>query len=145
MPKTVHVHVTEHEGRYLASTGSPWEAKIGYSRAVRVGERIFVTGTVGIEADGSYAPTAAEQARRALTIITATIRALGGDLPGVTRTRMYLTNIDDWQAVGAVHGEIFGAIRPATTLVQVAALIDKAALIEIEADAVLRPEMVNIL
>lgn len=100
MPNTVQVSVNEHEGRYLASTGSPWEAKIGCSRAIRVDDRIFVTGTVGIEADGSYTTTAGEQARRASTIITATLRALGADLPGVTRMRMYLTNIGDWQEVG---------------------------------------------
>ncbi len=95
-----------------------------------------MTGTVGIEADGTFAPSLAAQSRRALTIIQAAIEALGGSLDDVVRTRMYVTDISKWEELGGVHGEFFGAIRPATTLVEVTKLIDGAALVEIEADAI---------
>jgi enamine deaminase RidA (YjgF/YER057c/UK114 family) len=144
MPHTVKVTVTEHDGRQRASTGSPWEAKVGYSRAVRARDMIFVTGTVGLEADGTFAPTAEAQARRALTIMLTTIHALGGTAAGVVRTRIYVTDINDWEAIGRAHAEVFGDVRPATTMVEVARLIDPAARVEIEADAVLRPEVTMI-
>jgi enamine deaminase RidA (YjgF/YER057c/UK114 family) len=118
------------------STGSAWEPKMGYSRAVRKGDMIFVTGTVGINADKTYTPEVGAQARRSLAIIKGAIEALGGRITDVVRTRMYVTDVSKWEAVAAVHGEIFGEIRPATTIVEVARLIDDAALIEIEADAV---------
>ena len=97
---------------------------------MRVGATIAVTGTVGINADGTFPKTAGEQTRRALQIIQAAIEALGGRLDDVVRTRMFVTDISQWEAVGAVHGEIFGTIRPATTMVEVAKLIDAAALVE---------------
>ena len=136
MPDSVKVTVTTSGNRRSASTGSAWEPKIGYARAVRVGGQIAVTGTVGIEADGTFAPTLAAQSRRALTIIRAAIEALGGTLDDVVRTRMYVTDISKWGELGEVHGEFFGAIRPATTMVEVTKLIDAAALVEIEADAI---------
>lgn len=136
MSQDVKVSVTTHGGRGRASTGSAWEPKIGYSRAVRVGGHIAVTGTVGIEADGSFGPTLEAQSRRALTIIKAALEALGGSLEDVIRTRIYVTDIAKWEEVGRVHGEFFGAIRPATTMVEVAKLIDGAAVVEIEADAI---------
>jgi enamine deaminase RidA (YjgF/YER057c/UK114 family) len=136
MPSSVNVSVREMGDRKLASTGSKWEPVIGYSRAVRVGDAIFVTGTVGVEADGSLAPTLEAQARRALTIIRAAIEALGGSMSDVVRTRIYVTDILRWEEVGRAHGEVFGEVRPALTLVEVARLIDAAALVEIEADAV---------
>jgi enamine deaminase RidA (YjgF/YER057c/UK114 family) len=132
----VNVTVTERNGRRLASTGSKWEPLVGYSRAVRVGNQIFVTGTVGINADGTWPATAGDQTRRALAIITAALQALGGKVSDVVRTRLYLSDISKWEEVGRVHGEVFGEVRPATTLVEVSKLIDSAALIEIEADAV---------
>jgi enamine deaminase RidA (YjgF/YER057c/UK114 family) len=144
MSPTVKVTVTERGGRHYASTGSPWEPVIGYSRAVRVDDAISVTGTVGVEADGSFATTARAQARRAITIILAAVEALGGKAADVVRTRIYLADITHWKEVGEVHGEVFGAYRPATTLVQVARLIDDAALVEIEADAILQPEEAEI-
>jgi enamine deaminase RidA (YjgF/YER057c/UK114 family) len=113
---------------------------VGYSRAVRSGDVIHVTGTVGVEPDGSFAPGLRAQSRRALAIIIAAIEALGGKAHDVVRTRIYVTDITRWKEVGEVHGEIFESIRPATTLVQVARLIDDAALVEIEADAVVHPE-----
>jgi enamine deaminase RidA (YjgF/YER057c/UK114 family) len=140
MSPTVKVTVTERGGRHYASTGSAWEPVIGYSRAVRVENVIYVTGTVGVEPDGSFAPTSGPQARRSLAIILAAIEALGGKASDVVRTRIYLADITHWKEVGEVHGEIFGAYRPATTLVQVARLIDDAALVEIEAEAVIHPE-----
>ena len=136
MTRKVKVTVAGSGHRLHASTGSPWEPKIGYSRAVRVGDDIAVTGTVGLEADGSFAPGVEAQSRRALEIILAAIEALGGKAEDVLRTRIYLTDISKWQEVGKAHGEVFGAIRPATTLVEVAKLIDDAALVEIEADAI---------
>jgi enamine deaminase RidA (YjgF/YER057c/UK114 family) len=136
MSPAVKVTVTERDGRRYASTGSAWEPVIGYSRAVRAGDSIFVTGTVGVEADGRFAPTMKAQARRSLAIVVAAIEALGGRVSDVVRTRIYVTDIALWEEVGGAHGEVFGQIRPATTIVQVARLIDDAALVEIEADAV---------
>lgn len=137
MADDVRITITERDGRTLASTGSAWEPKMGYSRAVRTGSAVAVTGTVGLEADGSFAPSLVAQTRRALTIIQAAIEALGGRIEDVVRTRIYVTDIARWQEVAEVHGAVFRDIRPATTMVQVARLIDDAALIEIEADAVL--------
>jgi len=128
--------VTDRNRARTVSTGSAWEPKMGYSRAVRKGDMIFVTGTVGINADKTYTPEVGAQARRSLAIIKGAIEALGGRITDVVRTRMYVTDVSKWEAVAAVHGEIFGEIRPATTIVEVAKLIDDAALIEIEADAV---------
>lgn len=136
MASDVRITVTESGGRRSASTGSPWEPKVGYARAVRVGGTIAVTGTVGIEADGTFRADVGAQTRRALAIVRAAIEALGGRLEDVVRTRMFVTDVSQWEAVGAVHGEVFATIRPATTMVEVSRLIDDAALIEIEADAI---------
>lgn len=136
MSQDVTVTVSEHGGRKMASTGSTWEPIIGYSRAVRIGDTIAVTGCVGIEADGTFGPTVKDQSRRALRIILAAIEALGGRAVDVIRTRIYVADISRWREVGEAHGEVFGTIRPATTMVQVARLIDDAALVEIEADAI---------
>ena len=128
--------VTERNRARTCSTGSAWEPKMGYSRAVRKGDMIFVTGTVGINADKTYTPDVGAQAKRSLDIIKGAIEALGGRITDVVRTRMFVTNVSQWEAVAAVHGQVFGEIRPATSIVEVARLIDDAALIEIEADAV---------
>jgi enamine deaminase RidA (YjgF/YER057c/UK114 family) len=132
------VNITTHElpGREYAKTGSPWEDAVGKCRAVRVRNLIFVSGTVGIELDGSFAPTVAEQTRRSLEIIRAAIEALGGKLSDVVRTRFSLTDISHWEEAGRIHAEIFRDVRPACAMVQVAALVGSA-LVEIEADAVL--------
>jgi enamine deaminase RidA (YjgF/YER057c/UK114 family) len=132
----VRLTVFESHGRKQVSSGSKWEPLIGYCRAVRAGNIIAVTGTVGINADGTYPPTLADQARRSLTIVKAAVEALGGKVSDVIRTRMFVTDIGQWEALGRVHGEFFGDIRPATTMVEVTKLIDTAALVEIEADAV---------
>ncbi len=131
------ITVSERSGRRCASSGSRWEPIVGYSRAVRAGNVIAVSGTVGVNADGSYAPSLGEQTRRALEIIGAALEALGARLEHVTRTRMFVTDISRWEEAAAAHGRVFGDIRPATTMVEVARLIDAAALIEIEADATL--------
>ena len=128
--------VSERNGTRTVSTGSAWEPKLGYSRAVRKGAVIAVTGTVGIEADGTFQPDVGAQAKRSLAIIQGAIEALGGKLTDVVRTRIYVTNIGEWEKVAAVHGALFSEIRPAITIVEVARLIDAAALIEIEADAI---------
>ena len=119
------------------STGSAWEPKMGYSRAVRKGNMIFVTGTVGINADKTYTKDVGAQAKRSLEIVKGAIESLGGKITDVVRTRMYVTKISEWEKVALVHGEVFAAIRPATTIVEVARLIDDEALIEIEADVVI--------
>jgi enamine deaminase RidA (YjgF/YER057c/UK114 family) len=110
---------------------------MGYSRAVRAGNTIAVTGTVGINADGTWPPTLASQTQRALDIILAALTKLGGKPEHVIRTRIYCTDISKWQEIAGVHGKIFGEIRPATTLLGVAKLIDDAAQIEIEVDAII--------
>jgi enamine deaminase RidA (YjgF/YER057c/UK114 family) len=136
MPSDIKITTTDRAGRKTASSGSKWEPKMGYSRAVRNGNLIAVTGTVGINADGTYSPSLADQTRRSLAIIQAAIEALGGRIDQVIRTRMYVTDVSKWEQVALVHGEIFGEIRPATTIVEVARLIDAQAQIEIEADVV---------
>ena len=132
----VSISVSERAGRQCASSGSKWEPIMGYSRAVRKGPHIAVTGTVGVGADGKYSESLADQTARSLTIIQAAIESLGGKLTDVIRTRMYVTDVSRWEEVARVHGQVFGEIRPATTIVEVARLIDDAALIEIEADAI---------
>jgi len=136
MPGEVRIALADRAGRCCASSGSNWEPVMGYSRAVRSGNLIAVSGTVGTNADGTYSPSLADQARRSLEIIRATIEALGGRMEHVIRTRMFVTDVSKWEDVARAHGEMFGEIRPATTIVEVASLIDAAAQIEIEADAV---------
>jgi len=109
---------------------------MGYSRAVRAGNIIAVTGTVGVNADGTYSSSLGDQTRRSLQIIRAAIEALGGRMEQVIRTRMFVTDVSKWEQVAAVHGEVFSEIRPATSILEVARLIDAEAQIEIEADAV---------
>lgn len=128
--------VTDRNNAKTVSTGSLWEPKMGYSRAVRKGNVIAITGTVGINADKTYTPDISAQAKRSLEIIKGAIEALGGKITDVIRTRMYVTNVSQWEKVAAVHGEVFKDVRPATTIVEVAKLIDAEAMIEIEADAI---------
>jgi enamine deaminase RidA (YjgF/YER057c/UK114 family) len=135
MPSDIKITTADRAGRKTASSGSKWEPLMGYSRAVRAGDWIAVTGSVGINADGTYSKSLGEQTRRSLAIIRAAIEALGGRIENVIRTRMYVTNVSKWEEVAKVHGEVFAEIRPATTIVEVARLIDGDAQIEIEADA----------
>jgi len=136
MSSDINITVTDLAGRRCASSGSKWEPIMGYSRGVRSGNVIAITGTVGINADGTYPKTMGEQTRRSLEIITKAIAELGGALEHVIRTRMFVTDVTKWEEVARVHGEVFANIRPATSILQVAKLIDSAAMIEIEADAV---------
>jgi enamine deaminase RidA (YjgF/YER057c/UK114 family) len=132
----IKITVEERAGRRCASSGSKWEPIMGYSRAVRAGNTIAVTGCVGINADGTYSKSIGEQTARSLAIIRAAVEALGGKIEQVIRTRMFVTDVSRWEEVARVHGEVFKEIRPATTIVEVARLIDAEALIEIEADAI---------
>jgi enamine deaminase RidA (YjgF/YER057c/UK114 family) len=126
------------QSRPRASSGSPFEASIGFSRAIRVGDRILVSGTAPVEADGSSTPGDAEaQAERCLAIIVAAIEQLGGGAEDVVRTRMFLTDPADAEAVGRAHGRWFGDIRPAATMVAGAVLLRPEWRVEIEAEAVI--------
>jgi enamine deaminase RidA (YjgF/YER057c/UK114 family) len=136
MTSDIRITVTDRAGRRTASSGSKWEPVMGYSRAVRAGNLIAVTGTVGINADGTYSPSLADQTRRSLAIIRAAVESLGGRMEHVIRTRMFVTDVTKWEQVAQVHGEVFKDIRPATSILEVAKLIDAQAQIEIEADAV---------
>ena len=136
-PTDIRITVTDRAGRRCASSGSKWEPIMGYSRAVRSGNFIAVTGSVGINSDGSYSQSVEEQTRRSLQIIQAAIEALGGKMEQVIRTRMFVTDVSKWEQVARVHGEVFAEIRPATSILEVAKLIDAEAQIEIEADVVM--------
>jgi enamine deaminase RidA (YjgF/YER057c/UK114 family) len=120
------------------SSGSPFEASVGYCRAVAVGERIFVSGTAPQWPDGSVAPDAGDQARRCFEIIGAALAELGSGLEDIVRVRVYLVDAADFPAVAAVHGELFAEIRPTNTTVVVAALLDPRWKVEIETEAVSR-------
>jgi enamine deaminase RidA (YjgF/YER057c/UK114 family) len=119
------------------SSGSPFEPTIGFSRAVRVGSRVLVSGTGPVWPDGSCPDDVAVQARRCFEIVETALGEAGASLRDVVRTRMYLTSADDVDAVSAVHGELFKSVRPAATMVVVAGLVVPAWRIEVEAEAVL--------
>lgn len=122
--------------RRSSHSASPYEAAFGFSRAVRVGNRILVSGTAPVEPDGSSTQGGpAAQARRCFAIILGAIEELGGQAADVVRTRMYITDPADGEAIGAVHGDIFGAVRPVSTMVVVSALLRPEWRIEIEAEA----------
>jgi enamine deaminase RidA (YjgF/YER057c/UK114 family) len=123
--------------RINISSGTPWEPIVGYSRAVRIDNHIWVAGTTASDAAGNVIAkgNAAEQTRYILKKIEAALRDAGASLTDVVRTRMFVTDIAEWEAIGRVHGEFFGEIRPASAMVQVAKLIDPEHLVEIEVDA----------
>ena len=122
--------------RKLVTSGSPFEPRIGFSRAVRVGDRVVVAGTAPVWPDGSCDPDPGVQAARCLEIIVAALAQAGAGPEHVVRTRMYLTGAEHAGAVGAEHGRVFGAVRPASTMVVVAGLLDARWKVEIEAEAV---------
>jgi enamine deaminase RidA (YjgF/YER057c/UK114 family) len=126
------------DARQNISSGSPYEPRIGISRAVRVGSFVAVAGTAPIGPDGRTvgAGDAAAQARRCLEIIRTALEQAGVSMQDVVRTRILLTRIGDWDVVAAVHGEVFGGIRPANTIMEISRFIDPDWLVEIEADAI---------
>jgi enamine deaminase RidA (YjgF/YER057c/UK114 family) len=124
--------------RTRVGSGAPWEATVGYSRAVHIGQQVFVAGTTATDETGAVVgATAYEQTQQALRNIESALERCGAQMADVVRTRMYVVNIEDWEEIGRAHGEVFATIRPAATMVEVRRLIDPAMLVEIEVDAVI--------
>jgi enamine deaminase RidA (YjgF/YER057c/UK114 family) len=128
--------MAEHSERLRVASGSPYEPVVGFSRAVRAGDRVLVSGTAPIWPDGSCDPDPEVQAARCLEIALAALAEAGAGPEDVVRTRMYIVDPADWEAVGRAHGAVFAAVRPAATMVVVAALLDPRWRVEIEAEAV---------
>lgn len=125
------------DSRKNISSGAPWEAIVGYSRAVRIDNHVWVAGTTATDESGNVVGKGdpAAQARYALHKISRALEEAGASFANVVRTRTFVTDITQWEAIGRVHGEVFGAIRPAATMVEVSKLMDPAHLVEIEVDA----------
>ncbi|MEX0869315.1 MAG: RidA family protein [Nitriliruptoraceae bacterium] len=126
--------------RRQVDSGGPWEVLVGYSRVVRVGDHVVISGTTAIQPDGSVVGEGdvAAQAREVFRRIAAALEAVDASLADVVRTRTFVTDISQWEVVGRVHGEVFGQIRPAATMVEVSRLITPGLLVEIEADAIVQ-------
>ncbi len=126
-------------GRQQVSTGTPWEPLVGYSRAVRVGNQVWVSGTTATDAAGNLvgADDPAAQTKQILDNVASALARVGASMNDVVRTRISVTDISRWEEVGRAHGAVFGDIRPATAMVEVSRLIDPAMLVEIEVDALI--------
>jgi enamine deaminase RidA (YjgF/YER057c/UK114 family) len=129
--------VSKVGGRQVVSTSTRWEPVIGYSRAVRAGNWILVTGTIGLRPDGTCPDTAAEQMRMSMETVIAAVVALGGRREDIVRTRIYVTDIGLWEEIGRIHAGFLGDVRPATTMIGIASLAHEAAVLEVEADALI--------
>lgn len=125
--------------RKRISSGTEWESKVGYSRAVQTGSQVHVSGTTATDDDGDIVgkDDAYEQTKKALQNIEDALRETDASLEDVVRTRIFVTNIDEWEAIGEAHGEVFSEIRPTTSMVEVNRLIDPGLLVEVEAIAIL--------
>ena len=132
-------HAPRMAERQTFSTGTTWEPLVGYARAVRVGTYVAVSGTTAAAEGGGAVggDDVGAQTREALRRVVAALEAVGARVEDVVRTRLYVTDIDRWEEVGREHGAVFGAVRPATSMVEVSRLIDPALLVEVEADAVI--------
>ena len=132
------IHAIRKDDRTLVGSGSPWESVVGYSRALRVGDRVLVAGTTAVDASGHVVGEGdvGAQARYVFDKIGMALAAAGSCLADVVRTRIYVTDMASWEAVGLAHGEVFKDVRPVSTLVEVSKLIDPRLLVEIEAEAV---------
>jgi enamine deaminase RidA (YjgF/YER057c/UK114 family) len=126
-------------GEQRITSGSPFESRIGFSRAIRVDDRVWASGTGPVWPDGSCPEDAGAQARRCFEIILTALAEAGAGAEDVVRTRMFLTSVADAESVSAVHGELFGEVRPAATMVVIAGLLDPRWKVEIEAEALIRP------
>ena len=125
--------------RKKITTGTSWENQVGYSRAVRVDNRVFVAGTTATDPSGQLVGKndAYEQTKQILRNITSALEAAGASIEDVVRTRIFVTDISQWESIGKAHGEVFGTIQPASTMVQISGLIHPDMLVEIEVDAVI--------
>lgn len=135
-------HARLRATRTRIGTKAPWEPVVGYSRAVRVGPFVAVTGTTALDADGNLVGEGdpGVQARKCIENIASALERVGATLADVVRTRVFVTDITAWEAIGRAHGEAFAGILPATTMVEVSALVDPRMLVEIEADAICTEE-----